>query len=75
MDADGLGLMTNAWAIWRLLRPAATSANTSTSRRVRPSGSVGVGAPAAGADAATGTLRSWPIRPTAWRPAESTAGE
>ena len=27
-----LGLMNSAWAIWRLLRPAATSTSTSTSR-------------------------------------------
>ena len=47
-----LGLMNSASAIWRLLRPAATNANTSTSRGVRPSCSTGVGAPAAGAAAA-----------------------
>src|SRR5262249_26566354 len=41
-----LGLMNNTWAIWRLLRPAATRASTSHSRRVRPSCAVGGGAPA-----------------------------
>src|SRR5262249_58346554 len=42
-----LGLMNKAWAIWRLLRPDATRASTSHSRRVRPSCAAG-GAPAAG---------------------------
>jgi len=46
-----LGLMNNAWAIWRLLRPAATSASTSASRGVRPSCSAGVDAPVATAGA------------------------
>src|SRR4029450_3056372 len=46
-----LGLMNSAWAIWRLLRPAATSASTSASRGVRPSCAAGVDALAAGAAA------------------------
>jgi hypothetical protein len=53
-----LGLMNNAWAIWRLLRPAATSASTSTSRGVRPSCAAGAGAAAAGTVAPAGGVRS-----------------
>jgi hypothetical protein len=45
-----LGLMKSASAIWRLVRPAATSASTSRSRGVRPSASSGDGCPGAEQD-------------------------
>src|SRR5262249_34901671 len=44
-----LGLMNNAWAVWRVVGPAATSAGTSPSRRGRPRWGAGGGALAAGA--------------------------
>jgi hypothetical protein len=43
-----LGVMNSAWPICRLVRPSATSANTLTSRRVRPSEAAGADAGEAG---------------------------
>jgi AAA ATPase domain len=58
-----LGLMNSSWAIWRLLRPAATNASISASRGVRPSCSAGVGAAAVGAVAAGGSGRGGRAEP------------
>jgi hypothetical protein len=41
VDAGGLGVMNSAWPICRLVRPSATRASTSVSRRVRPSDAAG----------------------------------
>jgi hypothetical protein len=50
-----LTLMNSSSAIWRLVRPAATRASTSCSRRVRPSRSAGDGSAGGPAGAAAGS--------------------
>src|SRR5215217_3928347 len=52
-----LGVMNSAWPICRFVRPSATSASTSTSRRVRPSEVAGEGRTSGDAVVSSGSSR------------------
>ena len=52
-----LGVINSAWPICRLVRPSATSASTSISRRVRPSEAAGEGGASGDAVVSAGSSR------------------